>query len=56
MSDAKLTIVEIPEHPYFAATLFVPQARSEPGRPHPLLMAFARAASRSHRLAGSERA
>jgi CTP synthase (UTP-ammonia lyase) len=49
-------IVEIPAHPFFVATLFVPQARSEPGSPHPLVAAFVRVAAYAHRLAGSGRA
>src|SRR5579864_507720 len=35
-------IVELPSHPYFLATLFVP--RSKPGSPHPLAMGFLQAA------------
>ena len=33
-------ILESPAHPFFVATLFLPQKRSEPGRPHPILKAF----------------
>lgn len=39
-------IVEIAEHPFFLATLFIPQVRSTPERPHPLVAGFAQAASR----------
>ncbi|HYL75639.1 MAG TPA: hypothetical protein VEU96_15605 [Bryobacteraceae bacterium] len=35
-------VVELPGHPYFLATLFVP--RSMPGSPHPLAMGFLQAA------------
>jgi CTP synthase (UTP-ammonia lyase) len=28
--------VELPAHPFFLATLFVPQSRSLPERPHPI--------------------
>jgi CTP synthase (UTP-ammonia lyase) len=38
-------VVEIPEHPFFVATLFVPQTGSSPGRPHPLVTAFVLAAA-----------
>lgn len=38
-------IVELRSHPFFAGTLFVPQARSKPQNPHPLILAFCRAAS-----------
>ena len=36
--------VELPSHPFFIATLFQPQLSSRPENPHPLLMAFLRAA------------
>jgi CTP synthase (UTP-ammonia lyase) len=37
-------LVELPGHPFYVATLFVPQASSTPDRPHPLVTAFVRAA------------
>lgn len=37
--------VELDGHPFFAATLFLPQMHSAPGKPHPLLRAFANAAA-----------
>lgn len=39
-------IVELDSHPFFLATLFCFQTRSRPGRPHPIVAAFARAAER----------
>ena len=33
-------IVESLAHPFFVATLFLPQKRSEAGRPHPVLKGF----------------
>lgn len=36
-------VVELPEHPFFVASLFLPQARSTAAAPHPLLVGFARA-------------
>lgn len=45
-ADGEVRIVEFAAHPFFLATLFVPQARSAPGRPHPVIAGFA-AASRS---------
>lgn len=44
-------IIELPEHPFFVGTLFVPQVRSSPVVPHPLVTAFVRSASisRTHR-------
>ncbi len=51
--DGEPRIVERPEQPFFVATLFVPQARSMPERPHPLLLAYLRAvAVRARRAAG----
>lgn len=37
-------VLELPDHPFYLATLFVPQARSLPERPHPLVLGFLRAA------------
>ena len=37
-------IIELPDHPFFVATLFVPQTSSTPDRPHPLVAAFVGAA------------
>jgi CTP synthase (UTP-ammonia lyase) len=42
--NGEVRIVELPAHPFFLGTLFVPQARSTPGNPHPLIDAFCRAA------------
>ncbi|HTB13261.1 MAG TPA: hypothetical protein VK752_16875 [Bryobacteraceae bacterium] len=38
-------IAELASHPFFLGTLFVPQASSEPGNPHPLILEFCRAAA-----------
>lgn len=37
-------IVELPDHPFFLAALFVPQLASRPEAPHPLVLALLRAA------------
>jgi CTP synthase (UTP-ammonia lyase) len=37
-------ILELPEHPFFVATLFVPSLTSTPERPHPLILAYLQAA------------
>ncbi len=37
-------IVELPNHRFFLATLFLPQHNSTPDHPHPLVMAFLQAA------------
>jgi len=41
--EGEIRIVEIPDHPFFVATLFLPQARSTAARPHPLLVGYAAA-------------
>ena len=43
LKTGEIRIVEIPEHPFFVATLFLPQARSTPESPHPLLKGYAAA-------------
>jgi CTP synthase (UTP-ammonia lyase) len=44
--DGAARIVELPDHRFFMATLFVPQLTSAPGRPHPLIGAYLAAAAR----------
>lgn len=39
-SEGEVRVVELPEHPFFIGTLFVPQLRSEPNSPHPLVTEF----------------
>jgi CTP synthase (UTP-ammonia lyase) len=41
--QGEIRLVELPRHPFFVATLFLPQARSSPGAPHPLVAGFAAA-------------
>jgi CTP synthase (UTP-ammonia lyase) len=41
--DGEIRIVELPDHPFFVATLFLPQARSTRPNPHPLLLGYAAA-------------
>ncbi|HEY8284515.1 MAG TPA: CTP synthase [Chloroflexota bacterium] len=41
-------IIELPDHPFFVGTLFVPQRRSTMERPHPLIVAYVEAAARFH--------
>jgi CTP synthase (UTP-ammonia lyase) len=45
-SGGEVRIVELPSHPFFLATLFLPQARSAPGQAHPLLAGYAAAIER----------
>ena len=40
----EVRIVELREHRFFMATLFLPQVSSGPDRPHPLIMAYLQAA------------
>jgi CTP synthase (UTP-ammonia lyase) len=42
-AEGEIRILEIPDHPFFISTLFVPQLRSVPGQPHPLVTAFLKA-------------
>lgn len=53
--DGEARVLELPAHPFYLATLFVPQTRSTRERPHPLVTGFLRAArSRASRtLAGA---
>jgi CTP synthase (UTP-ammonia lyase) len=41
----EVRLVELPDHPFFLAALFLPQARSTASRPHPLLVGYAAAAA-----------
>jgi CTP synthase (UTP-ammonia lyase) len=43
-ADGEVRIVELDEHPFFIATLFVPQLRSKPEDPHPLITSYLEAA------------
>lgn len=42
--DGEMRIVELPDHPFFLPTLFLPQARSSASAPHPVLVGFVGAA------------
>lgn len=44
--DGDCRVMELPLHPFFVGTLYVPQARSRPNQPHPLINAFLNAAKR----------
>ncbi len=39
-ADGTARVLELPVHPFFIATLYVPQARYRPDNPHPLVTAF----------------
>lgn len=42
-AEGEIRVIEWPDHPFFIGTLFVPQLRSTPEQPHPLVEAFLRA-------------
>jgi CTP synthase (UTP-ammonia lyase) len=42
--DGEVRVLELADHPFFVGTLFVPQARTRAGEPHPLIAALADAA------------
>ena len=44
-SEGEARVVELPRHKFFLATLFVPQRASTQQNPHPLIIAYLRAAS-----------
>lgn len=54
-ADGEIRIVELRSHPFFVGTLFLPQLRSTPAEPHPLLEGFVEAA-RAQRPAVSTKA
>ncbi len=39
-TEGEVRVIEYPGHPFFIGTLFVPQTRSKPDAPHPLVTAF----------------
>lgn len=39
-AEGEIRVIELPSHPFLIGTLFVPQTRSTPERPHPLVTAF----------------
>jgi CTP synthase (UTP-ammonia lyase) len=51
----EVRIAELPEHPFFFATLFQPELAGDGTRPHPIIRALA-AAAVHHAAAGSARA
>jgi CTP synthase (UTP-ammonia lyase) len=43
--NGEARILELIAHPFFLGTLFVPQAKSVTGNPHPLILEFCRTAT-----------
>ncbi|MFO0699989.1 MAG: hypothetical protein U0236_12230 [Nitrospira sp.] len=54
-ADGDCRVMELSHHRFFVGTLFVPQARSRPDHPHPLITHFLLAANRSRRTAPEPR-
>jgi CTP synthase (UTP-ammonia lyase) len=42
-NEGEVRVIELPNHPFFLGTLFVPQVRSTPKNPHPIVTAFLKA-------------
>lgn len=45
--DGEARVVELPDRRFYLATLFVPQLSSTPDSPHPLIVAYLRAAAKT---------
>jgi CTP synthase (UTP-ammonia lyase) len=43
--QGEIRAIESPTHKFYVATLFQPQLSSQPGKPHPLILAFVQAAA-----------
>jgi CTP synthase (UTP-ammonia lyase) len=52
--DGEARVVEVPGHPFFVGTLFVPQTGSTAERPHPLVRAFLQAAATGARARATQ--
>jgi CTP synthase (UTP-ammonia lyase) len=42
-AEGVIRAVELPDHPFFVGTLFMPQLGSTPSHPHPVVSAFVKA-------------
>jgi CTP synthase (UTP-ammonia lyase) len=45
-ANSEVRAIESPKHRFFVATLFQPQLSSKPGKPHPIILEFLRAAAK----------
>ena len=52
-SEGEIRVIELPGHPFFLGTLFVPQTRSTAEQPHPLVTAFMRAVNETRSVVGA---
>jgi len=53
--EDEIRIVELPGHPFFVSTLYLPQTRSTALAPHPVLAAWAAAAATAARARAATR-
>ena len=53
--DGEVRMVELSDHRFFVATLFLPQLSSSPDRPHRLIVAYLQAAAAFRRTRSSRR-
>jgi len=44
-AEGEVRIIEIPEHPFYLGTLYVPQSKSKPESPHPIITEFVKTVS-----------
>jgi CTP synthase (UTP-ammonia lyase) len=44
-TEGTVAVLEYHDHPFFVATLFLPEQRSRPNAPHPLITAYLAAAA-----------
>jgi len=52
-SEGEIRVIELPGHPFFLGTLFVPHTRSTAEQPHPLVTAFVRAVGETRSVVGA---
>jgi CTP synthase (UTP-ammonia lyase) len=52
-SEGEIRVIELPGHPFFLGTLFVPHTRSTAEQPHPLVTAFVRAVAETRSVVGA---
>jgi len=50
--DGEVRAIELSNHPFFVSTLYLPQVSSRPDKPHPLIVAYLKAAI-NFRLSGN---
>jgi CTP synthase (UTP-ammonia lyase) len=49
-AEGEIRVIELPAHPFFLGTLFVPQTHSTPEQPHPLINAFISSVANATRI------